>query len=284
MRKWWSKKFVLVCILIISLQVDVRAASTPYFYQVKKGDAVSYLLGTIHTGPGLKDLKPSVERCIRRSRVLLSEVVNTRAQTRLQVEQPFESAKSQDQIEDWISLGSKLRLVFEYGLPVSVAFSLEKASCLEIEALLLESRGLHQLDLEIALLGFDLNLPMQMLDSLELRKKTEEADGVAFSITNPMSKICRPEFSIPLGQIDSYLSSASDVEAYLAESDQDMDVNLSLVVDRNQAWLPNIVPELTTGGAFVYVGLDHLNGKFGLVNLLRQQGFSVDPAPEDSCR
>jgi uncharacterized protein YbaP (TraB family) len=50
-----------------------------------------------------------------------------------------------------------------------------------------------------------------------------------------------------------------------------------LLDDRNKEWvkqLPAIFAEQTT---FVAVGALHLSGKNGLVNLLRQQGYTVKP-------
>ncbi len=48
-----------------------------------------------------------------------------------------------------------------------------------------------------------------------------------------------------------------------------------LLADRNRAWMNRLVPEVTTGGAFVSVGAGHMIGDDGLVALLEAEGFTV---------
>ena len=44
---------------------------------------------------------------------------------------------------------------------------------------------------------------------------------------------------------------------------------------RNRAWMPKILEEVETGGAFIAVGAAHLAHDYGLVALLRERGFHV---------
>jgi uncharacterized protein YbaP (TraB family) len=50
----------------------------------------------------------------------------------------------------------------------------------------------------------------------------------------------------------------------------------TLIVRRNEAWLPLLVQELRRGGAFVAVGLAHLLGRDGLLAGLRGAGLRID--------
>ena len=43
---------------------------------------------------------------------------------------------------------------------------------------------------------------------------------------------------------------------------------------RNRAWMPRLQTELSIGNAFVAVGALHLPGEVGLIELLRDIGFS----------
>lgn len=52
-----------------------------------------------------------------------------------------------------------------------------------------------------------------------------------------------------------------------------------MLAGRNQKWLPAIEGYLTSGGAFVAVGLGHLLGDHGLVLLLQRAGYTVERAP-----
>ena len=53
------------------------------------------------------------------------------------------------------------------------------------------------------------------------------------------------------------------------------EVMAELVGGRNRAWLGRLEPALARGGAFVAVGALHLPGADGLVQLLRDRGWTV---------
>jgi len=46
---------------------------------------------------------------------------------------------------------------------------------------------------------------------------------------------------------------------------------------RNLEWLPKIEKMVKSKPSFVAVGVSHLEGEKGLLNLLKQKGFSVTP-------
>lgn len=50
-----------------------------------------------------------------------------------------------------------------------------------------------------------------------------------------------------------------------------------LLQTRNQNWIPVIEKAATTKPTFFAVGAGHLGGKFGVINLLRKQGYTVTP-------
>ncbi len=52
-----------------------------------------------------------------------------------------------------------------------------------------------------------------------------------------------------------------------------------LLWERNRAWQPALVRDLSEGGAFVAVGLAHLLGDHGLPAMLERAGYSVERAP-----
>lgn len=50
------------------------------------------------------------------------------------------------------------------------------------------------------------------------------------------------------------------------------------VYNRNRNWVANLVPMMSTGtSCLVVVGMGHLPGEKGLLQLLRNQGFTVTP-------
>ena len=50
-----------------------------------------------------------------------------------------------------------------------------------------------------------------------------------------------------------------------------------LILNRNRNMAERIQPLLKTGNAFIAVGALHLTGEAGLINLLRKQGYSLEP-------
>ena len=49
----------------------------------------------------------------------------------------------------------------------------------------------------------------------------------------------------------------------------------AMVFDRNESWIPMLEAMFAEGDAFVAVGAGHLRGKRGLVERLRERGWSV---------
>lgn len=64
----------------------------------------------------------------------------------------------------------------------------------------------------------------------------------------------------------------------LAASPEDAAVhNRLMLTERNHIWMPRLVKYLQDGSAVVNVGAAHLPGPHGLIELLRRQGFKVEP-------
>jgi uncharacterized protein YbaP (TraB family) len=50
-----------------------------------------------------------------------------------------------------------------------------------------------------------------------------------------------------------------------------------LVVLRNKAWVPKLQEFMSAGSCFIAVGAGHLAGEYGLIGLLREAGYLVEP-------
>lgn len=53
-----------------------------------------------------------------------------------------------------------------------------------------------------------------------------------------------------------------------------------MITDRNKNWVPMMEEIMGTDKAFFAVGSGHLSGKLGVINLLREAGFEVEPVFE----
>lgn len=61
------------------------------------------------------------------------------------------------------------------------------------------------------------------------------------------------------------------------ESDEDQKLKIKLIDKRNQNWIPKLKSIMKNKSCFVAVGAGHLGGDFGLINLLKKQGYTVEP-------
>lgn len=71
--------------------------------------------------------------------------------------------------------------------------------------------------------------------------------------------------------IDSLYMMVNDDESIMTV-DQDKILN-----DRNKRWIPQISDYVKEGKTFIAVGAAHLGGDLGVINLLRNQGFTLTP-------
>lgn len=74
------------------------------------------------------------------------------------------------------------------------------------------------------------------------------------------------------GDLDSIAISSAD------QMSSEMEKNLA--IDRNRNWIPRIKEYLEGGKTFIAVGSLHLPGKEGLIELLRAEGYTVEPAAQ----
>ena len=59
---------------------------------------------------------------------------------------------------------------------------------------------------------------------------------------------------------------------------EDVHVNLGKVtIDRNVHWIPKIEEKMSEGNCFIAVGFKHLQYKTGLIQLLRNKGYTLNP-------
>ncbi len=63
----------------------------------------------------------------------------------------------------------------------------------------------------------------------------------------------------------------------LLETDKVKLNNYALTTQRNLLWMPKILTSIMHQSTFIMVGVAHLEGKNGLINLLRKEGYEVTP-------
>ena len=63
----------------------------------------------------------------------------------------------------------------------------------------------------------------------------------------------------------------------LIEDDEDSVLNEKLLYKRNSNWIPKLQTKIELKSCFIAVGAGHLGGENGLINLLKKQGYTVEP-------
>lgn len=81
--------------------------------------------------------------------------------------------------------------------------------------------------------------------------------------------------------LDAYKGENLDeLSLLLDENLHTKDEKKYLITDRNKKWVPVIESTMKDQNTFIAVGAGHLGGEMGLINLLRQKGYKVEPVFE----
>ena len=67
----------------------------------------------------------------------------------------------------------------------------------------------------------------------------------------------------------------------IVENEDFRDINNTMVDERNRKWIPKLEDIFEKSSTFVAVGAGHLGGPSGLIQLLREAGYQVDPIKAD---
>lgn len=255
---------LLVAMLFVSADAF---ALRPYLYEVRRGEAVSYLFGTLHFGVGLDDVRPFVEARMRASRKIYFEVVNDREAERRWTEDPVAALVRSSEVASRggraLSPRDRARLVEHYGFDRRIADALMDDSCdMFVIALMLR---LPSLDSELQLAAMDSGIPVAPLEDQTVRARADELDPPERCQVREMLRYSRGQWSaLESRMIRSYREGR---ERQLRSRELQV---------RNAHWLRTLVPEMSAGGVFVAVGVDHLfERREGLLQKLRDAGFGV---------
>ena len=277
--------FFLALVLSFVLISPSRAQASekaPSLYRVSRNGVESLLIGTVHIGVGLDDLKekPEILEAIRNSKQIIIEWPFSETEVTQFLENVSEALISNPEISG-IKAGDvgtlspdEISRLVRIGVPEKVAVHLGEGHCkvLMFSSVLFPKP--KSLDFEIAKKGYENKLPVIGLDSHELIEAANSAENLA--AVKPA-----PKFSC---SITEWLRNYSDsefkemgrkyaTEPYLSGTIANAKYNPQ-VAFRNQAWmlkLNTLLKEKST----IAVGLGHIGGETGLIRLLEAEGFQV---------
>ena len=267
-----------------------EAASEPrelFLWSATRGGETSHLLGTCHVGVSLQDALPgdtrlvlqNAERVILEADVasgtagmpglllpdgetlqaLLSESAWDELERRVSGRMPIDAV---NRLRPWVAstlVGINLEPTQAGAAPVppmDLAL-LQAARLAGTEALFLETMADQALIMNEMPQG-------PFVEALE-----EDLIGGQDGAADSLAEMLRAYRAGDADQILALLSE-EDLTAGLPEFRQ------RLLIDRNEAWLSRLDDWLGQGGTLVAVGLAHLLGEDGLLQSLRQAGFTID--------
>lgn len=249
----------------------------PFLWQVDGPAGASYLLGTFHVGVDPDEvLPPNVFARLEASRSVILEVnIAVPEALGLGMQPPGRSLRDDMTPEQWAGLVQAMQL------DDAAAKQLEQVKVWVIVTTLIqelvpETRSIDSVVQERAEAA---------------RKQLVYLEDVAFQAAL-FDRHMTPELLLSLlGDKERQRGLlARQADAYRSGDEQRMfDESLSpkvfeksgagareeLVYARNRAWLPRIEAELGRGKTFVAVGVSHLIGPGGVIDLLRQRGYTV---------
>lgn len=245
-----------------------------YKVSSEKGD--SYVLGTIHSGVALHQFNTDIEALIKDSRVVLPEIDYSLEQLETYKKDPFRVIFQTSPWNEKSDLDvATIQKLVSLGFPQYMAERLNDNSCMALQTLSMARPNQVSLDLQVLEIAHVNNLQVRALDSLELRRQarsSNDAASGACSLRQIVDTYTRAQILDSLEE-----SLRTEVAAYKSGNPEDEAVlNSPIVTVRNQAWIQVIEAEIQQGKAFVSVGDGHLQGKNGILQLLKNQGLQIE--------
>lgn len=139
-----------------------------------------------------------------------------------------------------------------------------------------------QLDVTVQALAKKLGKPAHGFESLMWQAQLLFGDPVSEQIGDLMDAIAKDDRAaeyahrLAAAYMGQNLEAISDIlfDPEMGMDDKELD---KMVNDRNASWVNILIGLLPTSAILVCVGVGHLPGENGLINLLRNAGFSVTP-------
>lgn len=112
------------------------------------------------------------------------------------------------------------------------------------------------------------------LGALDAMPLDEQAEGLLKAVKNPdeaEKSLAGLIKKYKTQDVDALYESVSGKKADLKKYEED------LLINRNKNWIPKIAEMAQKERLFIAVGAAHLGGDTGVIHLLRQAGFTVEP-------
>ncbi len=124
------------------------------------------------------------------------------------------------------------------------------------------------------------NIPISGLETYDEQLKFLEEIPLEDQLKSMVKTIKNyTEETNKLGQlvIDYKSQNLTALAKSFEEDEDDQTLKTKLLDKRNQNWIPKIKTAIQNKSCFIAIGAGHLVGENGLINLLKNQGYTVDP-------
>lgn len=277
--------------------------SRDIFWKVeKRGKAPSYLLGSMHVSdPRVLDIPAAARKAHRRSRVVVlesAEILDPMKAIALAFTKPdVMMMPAGKRIEDFLDGEQKQILsaaLTRRGMPLSAVNYLRPwliTSAIAVPAceMARQNKGRKVLDQQLALDAVEYGIPVKGLETFD------EQYGAMNSISLEAQVQALVESVTMAGQGGDIIETMIELYAardltlltpmlktYTPGEDTGTgglpsEFDTAMIIRRNHIMAERARPFLNEGNAFIAVGTLHLQGKEGLVALLRKQGYKLSP-------
>lgn len=257
-------KTLILISIFFSWVAESATMESPFFYEIRKGSRVSYILGTIHGGVAFNELPARVHEALKNSKIV---VVEDRIRTNildLLMKDPKAAVLKYGVFPgEPLNSEDKAQLVREWHIPPEIAKRATTGSC----SLIYYSTNIKGvMDNEIQKIAHDSGKMVLGLDNQETVSKAAAGHGEC-DIRD--SLIDGPKKFFEAGEAQRQSYRAGDVEAMSAGS------YVYEIYSRNRDWMTTLNKVLDSGNAFIAVGVSHLYGGFGLIQYFEAEGYSV---------
>lgn len=283
------KKLIFALVLLVSgLTLNAQPLNS-IFWEVKAPNGkVSHLLGTYHLmgGSFIEDIEHAPEALGNARAVMVEMIMDSSAlmQASMLSLMPGKSLGKMTDSLDYLLLKQKLEPLFGTDL---AALDMLKPMVLSTQYSLVMAQKCTPKDAQYSGEPLDFHLVSvgKRADKEILALETmEEQMSILFGSQTPEEQL-EDLLSLVKDSVSSEESTKKIIRNYLngdldamyevamefEESMGDMD---ALLKDRNVKWIPQLEEQMTQGGLFVAVGALHLPGEYGVINLLKEKGYT----------
>jgi uncharacterized protein YbaP (TraB family) len=246
----------------------------------------SYLYGTIHVMPKDKfTISPKIQQVIQASQVLAMEVdLNMDFKTKIQIAQEMIIPGGKT-LEDIMSK-SDFNRVKTFCLDTLQMKKGKFKKYVRLKPFFFSSVIAQEqmgktasYEMEFNKIAKKRKMPTLGLESIQFQMQTINKMSI-----EDQAKMMMEEFgSNPADQFDTLLSLylKEDLDelykSVVLETSSIPEFNYNFLELRNANWIPVIEKQLTVQSTFIAVGAAHLPGPKGVIQLLKEQGYSVEP-------